>query len=241
MDRHESKRLSTFIQTERDEYESQHGNLFAFSLAQALRYYDFVVIIFERYERASELAKTGFSSFQRSIQEQSEGVMSDEQMNLLTQQHRDATIVHLEIESFYLFAKIFLDKIAFFLRDYFGEVTGISLISHHGLQKNHEQYRAAKELVFPDGFADRVHFLQDRIVDFRDDEITHKTNPRTVRGTSYGAEVGMIRTRLYPNERDDQVESHSLSELMGALEEYVEQIVAIIEMNRSKSRFQLKK
>jgi hypothetical protein len=233
--------FSDFIQIERDEYETQDGNLFAFSLGQASRYYDFISIIFERYEHVSESAVAVFSEIQRSLksQAQSDGLLSAEQTYLFAQNAQKTIPAHLEIESFHLFAKILLDKIAFFLKDYFGEAK-LSLISHHKLQKNLEQFRLAKNLIYPDGFSDSINFLQEHLVNFRDDEIAHKTNPRSVRGTTYnGNQVGITRVRIYPNERDNQVESKSLSELMLAIKRYIEQVIIVVEVNRSKSRFHL--
>jgi|LGOV01.1.fsa_nt_gb hypothetical protein len=232
--------LSEFIKGERVEYETHDNNLFTFSLGQALRYYNFILIINERYQQASDKALLSFSEMQNSFSDQADGVLSNEQQDMLDKNDQDAELVHLEIESFYLFGKLFLDKVAFFLRDYFGEPRGVSLISHHGLVKYHENFREAKDLIFPDGLSDCIIYLQENIIDYRDDEITHKPNPRNIRGTNYSdGQVGITRIRLYPNERDNQLESSSLSELLSELNKYIELIMILIKTNRDKSRFRL--
>jgi len=232
--------LLDFIEVERAKYVLPDGNLFAISLSQSSRYYDFISIVFERYKLASNQSVSKFSELQQALSTYGYGAYSDEQMKKASEHHQIATLVHLEIESFYLFAKIFLDKIAFFLRDYFGEAKGVSLISHHELQKNLERLRLAKDLIYPDGFSGSIIFLQEHLVDFRDDEIVHKTNPRTIKGTVYdGEQVSIMRERIYPNERDKHVESSPLSELMLVIDKYVEQILIIIKTNREKSRFHL--
>ncbi len=54
--------------------------------------------------------------------------------------------LHLEIESFDLFAKIFLDKIANFLEFYFESARGLSLDSHDQLVISSETGRKGVEL-----------------------------------------------------------------------------------------------
>ena len=232
--------LLDFINIERAKYVPHDSNLFAISLGQPSRYYDFISIVLERYNTASKQAVVKFSELQQALSTHGYGALSDEQMRISSEHHEIATLVHLEVESFYLFAKIFLDKIAFFLHDYFGETKGVSLTSHHKLQQNLERLRLAKDLTYPDGLSESIIFLQKHLIDFRDDEIVHKANPRTIKGTAYdGEQVNIMRIRIYPNERDNQVESKSLSELLSAINKYVEQVIAIIETNRGKSRLHL--
>ena len=52
--------------------------------------------------------------------------------------------LHLEIESYYLFSKIMLDKIVHALEFYFGQGRKKSLDSHDGLVKNSASYVARK-------------------------------------------------------------------------------------------------
>src|SRR5688572_29970565 len=139
--------ISTFIISERENYLGEDNNLFAFSFGQALDYLDFIVIIADRHKRISREmvlnSKKMMESHPRS------GPVTDEQMALLDEGRRLHTLVHLEIESFYLFAKILLDKVALFLQDYFGQVRGISLRSHDKLAKYYIQYGVAKGLIYP--------------------------------------------------------------------------------------------
>src|SRR5689334_1122524 len=48
--------------------------------------------------------------------------------------------VHLEIESFYVFAKILLDRFAQLIQLFFGPARDLSLSSHHKLSNNIEQF-----------------------------------------------------------------------------------------------------
>ena len=60
--------------------------------------------------------------------------LSPEQQALSATQHAAHTIIHLEIETFYLFAKILLDHWSRFLAAWFGDVPVASLDSHSKLE-----------------------------------------------------------------------------------------------------------
>ena len=234
--------LSQFVGTERERYADEDNNRFAFSLSQASRYYRFLLIIAERHNAASreliEITKQ-VNDFTRNS---TGSRLTDEQQEILTKSLLLSTKVQLEIESFYLFAKIFLDKIAHFFHDYFGQANGISLRSHDQLTKNHERLRAAKTLVYPEGFSEMLEFLARQICDYRDKQIQHLQNPRATKGIAWG-EKGLTRIAggyLYPNVRDQPLQSGTLTEMIAKIDVYTEQVMALITTNREKTRFKLK-
>ena len=237
--------LSEFIQSERELYADNDNNLFAFSLLQAVRYYDFIVIVSNRHKEVSEKMVTNSKKLMESLSSiQGTGTMSDEQVRLYEEGPYLATQVHLEIESFYLFAKTLLDKIALFLQNYFGTARGISLISHDKLTKNHEHYRASKGLIYPSGFPAGLLFLKEHVCDYRDKQISHLQNPRTLKGTIFSAteQTRIAATHLYPNQNEKgiQIESKEIPELLSAIDKHIQLVINIIELNRSKTRFRLK-
>jgi len=151
-------------------------------------------------------------------------------------------LVHLEIESFYLFGKIFLDKIALFVQYYFGQARGISLISHNKLTTSHEQYGIAKNLIYPEGFSDSLQFLDQQICNYRDKQISHLQGQRTNKATIFDSSghTKIAALQIYPTERDVQVQSTELSELMNAIDVYVQRVITLIETNRLKTKLTLK-
>jgi hypothetical protein len=112
-------------------------------------------------------------------------------------------LLHLEIESFYLFAKILLDKIAHALEFYFGLGRKKSLDSHDGLVKNFAQYAEVKCLTLPSDFMTIAARLKTDVSDYRDYEIAHEKSPRRMSGTVFDAEGRMriVATSLYPTEQ----------------------------------------
>ena len=237
--------LSEFILAERELYLDNDNNLFAFSLSQALRYYEFIMIISSRHKEVSLKMATNSRKLMESISPaQGTWTMTDEQIRLYEEGPHLATQVHLEIESFYLFAKTFLDKVALFLQNYFGQARGVSLVSHDKLTKSHEQYRISKGLIYPDGFSESLQFLKEHVCDYRDKQISHLQNPRTVKATifSVSGQTRIVATPFFPNESQIgiQIESKELPELLFAIDKYLQLVITVIKSNRTKTKFKLK-
>ena len=234
--------LFNFIVTEREYYTNEDGNLFASSLGEALRYYKFLLIVADRYKKISKKMVSISNKERKFTPTQTGGPfpVTNEQMRLMEEWSQLNTLVHLEIESFYLFAKIFLDKIALFIQHYFGQGRGISLRSHDKWTKNHDKFRLAKDLTYPQGFSQNIIFLNKRIIDYRDKQIAHLYSQRTVRGTGWGDTKHMMIS-AYHSENGGQAVSEELPELIQAFDRYVQLLITLIESNRAKTRLELRK
>jgi hypothetical protein len=237
--------LSGFINTERSQYVNKDNNKFAFALGQASRYYGFLLIILDRCEKASRnMISTHEKSMKLMSTQTSESVpMTVEQMRLMEESSRLMTLVHLEIESYYLFAKIFLDNVARFLYLYFRPVQGVSLKSHRNLATHHKRYCEVNSLAVPQGFSESIMLLKERICDYRDDMITHEMSLRIIKGTAWGTSRDTIiaGATLYPREGDSGgATSEALPQLMDDINIYIRQIFTMIETNREKSRLRLR-
>ena len=151
--------------------------------------------------------------------------------------------LHLEIESFYLFAKILLDKIAHAIEFYFGQVRRKPLDSHDDLVKNMEDYAESKKLeLFPKLMKLSEQLKQD-VSDFRDYQIAHEKSPRTLRGTQYDAEgkTKMFLTRFTPKASElKQVETKIPDELLTSLYQYLDLIMQFMEANADKTNLERK-
>lgn len=237
--------ISKFIGLERDRYAGIDDNRFAFSLAQPARYLGFIETIMGRYAESSYEFMTSIRSLQSSVSKGSRELTAND-IKQLEANAKLAQLVHLEIESFYLFAKILLNKLALFVQDYFGKVQGCPLTSHDGLSKKIHQYVQDTELRLPDGFIERCVWLKEHISDFRDKQISHLKNPRSMYVTMFNlnnpnARIGI--TNLYPNDRElqrSQIESEELPILLIELYAYIDQICELVTTNRSRSRYSLK-
>jgi hypothetical protein len=105
---------------------------------------------------------------------------------LMTQAQHATTCAELDIESFYLFAKILLDRLAGLVEFYFGPARRLSLASHDALTNNIEKYLSAKNLPALDPqLQAQTKEMRRRISDFRDYCISHDKAPGVHRGMSF--------------------------------------------------------
>lgn len=237
-------KLYEFIFEEREKYSGNDNNRFAFSFGQAFRYYEYLLLIADRYDKLNRNLMSNIGQLQAECGAKGEKV-SPNVIRLLEEQGVLSTRVNLEIESFYIFAKILLDKLALFLQDYFGNVRACSLASHNKLTKNYIRFAAAKGIVYPAGFTTILSQLQKHISEYRDKQITHLKNPRSFKDTVFweNGETGIQTTYLYPNERElsrQVARSKPMSDLLQLIDQYLQKVIETVQQNRKKTRFALK-
>jgi len=160
-----------------------------------------------------------------------------ERMVVLEEQDVLEVAHHLEIESFYLFSKILLDKIARFTQFFFGQIRAKPLTSHDDLAKHLDDYVAQYQLQLPVGFRDSVQNLKVQIADFRDHFIAHEQSPRTQRGTTWqNAEPGRLTlNRVYQRPTDPSPVSGNVPELYDSLERHLRLFLQFIKDNFDKT------
>lgn len=235
------KKLTEFISTHRDRFSNTDNNVFAFSWAKVTRRMAFLEIIETRYQEASR-AFIANTEAVRQLAKPGTHPLSREQAGLHEAAIPIVADLHLQIESYYLFAKIVLDDIARALEYYFGSARGLSLDSHDDLVSKLEKYAAAKGLsVSPEFFAAAID-LKGRISDVRDYQISHEKSPRTMQGTSFGGEGGarIMMTRLYPRGSDpEQFETELLPDLRKSLDDYLDLVVDLLNANEAKTNLKL--
>lgn len=235
--------LSEFITLERERFSTRHNNLFAFSFSHISRYFEFLKIIQARYHKvAAEFIEN--SKAQQATFQSGTNSVTEEQMQLLNRGREITAILHLEIESYYLFAKILLDKIARAFEFYFGQSRGLPLDSHDDLVKNIQGYISAKQLTtLQNDVKELMQNLKQCVSDYRDKEIAHEKSPRTMKATmfSHGARstAWVANTKIYPTEKDKQVESKEIDEVMGLIDKYTSEVVKYIRENKEKTNLEV--
>lgn len=237
------QKFSEFIGCERGRYLDDDNNRVAFSLSQIARYLEFLQIIKSRYDDVAQQAVAlTLARIENAKQHPGERPMNAADVRELESHRQLQVLLHLEITSFFLFAKILLDKIAQAIEDFFGQVRSASLQSHDKLCKNILVFAQGKGLTIPDGLSDLVAALRQEIADYRDKEITHFRNPRAVHATSFSSagDAHVSTVFLYPKSTDNQSNSPDIAGVHQRLDTYVDYIIALIATNRSKSHYQLR-
>jgi len=234
--------LSKFIDEERDLFETDDNNKLAIAFGQVMRYYDFLTIIKERYETYNvrlhknlEVRKTLFPIGTGGLLTGERAVWWEEHTKLIN-------CIQLEIESYYLFAKILLDKIAHFVEFFFGPERNLSLDSHDQMTKCLRAYSGAKGLKDYEHLENRLKSLKTDIADFRDYQIAHEKSPRTLHDVSFSGtgETAIVATKFHPKDTDTEIQSKSLAKLEEDLQLYLRDIMSLIRANRDKSKLERK-
>jgi hypothetical protein len=232
-----------FVDSERSRFETADNNKFALACSNVLRYCDFLSLISRQHKvTASEFARN---------HERLMSLASDSQPqegHNLFQVHRDLEKqLELEIESFYIFAKMMLDMAAKLIEFYFGDHNGPSLRSHSKLVKNLKEYcqKQYRDLPVPETLLSSARRLQTDISDFRDKQFTHPERERARRGAwsiqfTTSEDVHMARAWLYPKVKDTYDRSYSLKNIWSELDAYLESIVEFLSANSAKSKLTLK-
>ena len=234
-------KLNQFIATHRDRFSITDNNIFAFSWSKITRRLAFLDIIEGRYHDASAAFLANSAAAQRLVKPGTHPV-SPEQARLHEEALPLVADVHLQIESYYLFAKIILDDVARALEYYFGPARGLSLDSHDDLTSTLEKYAEHIGLSVSPDLLVSVADLKRRISDVRDYKISHEKSPRTMSGTLSGGVGGarIMMTRLYPRKTDpEQFETEVLPDLRRSIDDYLGSIVDLIEANETKTILKL--
>lgn len=151
------------------------------------------------------------------------------------------TRLHLEIESFYVFANILLDRIAATCLFYFSRK---SKWNHWQLTANLENFCKKRGLVVPSANLLKMPAqLQDLIVKYRNTRIEHVEEPRLIHGTSLGPDkkAKILPAILYPTQEEMekigeiQRPSADLDEILASLDTYMTAMLNFFDGNADKS------
>jgi hypothetical protein len=234
-------KLNRFIGTHRERFSITENNVFAFSWSKVTRRLAFLDLIEARYDEASAAyVKTLFAA--QKLTKPGTHPVSREQAALHMEALPIIADVQLQIEAFYLFAKIILDDVARALEYYFGPARRLSLDSHDDLAAKLERYSTEKGLSVSPEFVGAVADLKRRISDVRDYKFSHEKSPRTLSGTSWGGVGGarIMMTRLYPRGTDpEQFETEVLPDLRQSLDTYLGLAIDLIEANEMRTILKL--
>jgi hypothetical protein len=218
---------------------------FVGSVNQVLRYWDFLQQICVQHAKTTAT----YRAVHEKVMGEARRAKAGEVRPLSTAQQKMFALfpcLDLEVQSFYLFAKIMLGAVAQVIAHYFGGAPRCRLDSHDKFRKSFAIYQQAKMLIVPDGFIGMLASLQERIVDHRDKQYEH-FNPlhRPHLTTSFqiaeGGEllVGQMPA-AYPDLRQplEVVNSEPLPELLQRLSSYLTEVTRLLENNRSRTRLQ---
>lgn len=227
--------LGSFVEKERERFENRENNMFALSFSVIIKYREFLQIIVDRYKALSEeYVKSSDELFEslRNIK----GPMTPELWEMHEKQAQLSRKLHLEIESFYQFAKVLLDRIVHAIEYYFGPLRGCAMDSHDNWAKRFDKYCKEKNLNTNEGLSVSIAKLKIKISDVRDYKFTHQKSPRASHGTWHSqGKVGISVGWTFPKDSDEYFQSPPIDEILEEIDHYLRNIIEFIELNGSRS------
>jgi hypothetical protein len=157
--------LSQFIVEERMRFDTRDNNLFSTSFSAIGRYHSFLQSIVERHRAASAAMMANTRAMYPPNRPSGIRQFTDAEMRLHEDAVRFQQAVQLEEESFYLFAKMLLDKVAQAVGFYFGPARGCSTKSHDDFTKCIRRYCELKGLELSDDLVAHVEHLKSDVAD----------------------------------------------------------------------------
>jgi hypothetical protein len=220
--------------------------MFAVAFAQVLRYRWFLSIITDRHGvSGAAWVAAATAAMAPDLGPGTQTVPREHSRLLYAESLERSYPVHLDVESFYLFAKILLDHVARAVEFYFGKARDLSLDSHDDFTKRAGPYLKTRGIAVSDAFAARLHDLKRRIADLRDYQIAHEKSPRASRGTMFnmrtGGNVRVSYGRMFPKEGEVPIESEQLGDLLAAIDAYLADVIALIRANGDKTALRLQR
>lgn len=176
--------LVSLVAGERSRFENRDNNIFAFAFSQALRYCGFTSEIVNRYRASGKSYILAAKRYFKRLGDESRRFTKAD-VERWDELDRQSALVQLEMESYYLFSKILLDRLAQAVELYFGRAHGVSIHTHHRLADNLEIYAKDRKLRAWRAFWRSAKSLQDMISTFRDKFVAHENCPRTVKSLSF--------------------------------------------------------
>ena len=239
--------FGSFILGESEQYVGHDSNEMGLAFSQLDRYLRYLRIIKNRHDDLEQNALITFERAQTSAQKASDDPSAknnSEARALFAQVREESDLLILEMESFYQFSYIALQKGAMLVVWYFGTAQTKGLVEfedHRGWTNKAEQYCRIKGLAVPENLFVILKRCLDDINEPRDHDVVHDFHPRAIYGPMMSEEFGARRVtnHLFPNEWDSQSELKSVNDAYVLMNDYVGCLVELVISNRQHSHLRL--
>lgn len=225
-------KLEKFLRAEQKEFPIERACVIENAAREIKRYAAFLNLVKERSAEVSiECNKALRSCVGMPVgKERDERLARFDQFGLNLQ---------LEIESSYLFSKIYLDKTVHFLEIYFGRLQNCSFESFSKLSvKQLQILESDHQFQIQPKFREMIEKLMEVVIEFRDKNIIHQKNPRLLRGLNWQdyKKVSMASGFIYPKEKEQRFQSVDVEELWACLENYTDLFTEFVIQNSAKAK-----
>ena len=207
------------------------------AFGHVLRGYRYLELIHERHvptaKRYKELLALIFTKMDPAFD--GGAITYDDEMATMDAEMADLLdIAHLDLETFFLFAKTVLDRVAQYIELYFGPEPKLPVRAHEKLYSNFSEYATRRGIVVPDGFTQSVRDVHDMI-------FTHQaesaTNDARVAQSPSDLMIAHTDERPGPNGAHRVTRlSLTTGQLLNVVDGYLRLVLELIRRNPNRAR-----
>ena len=142
-------------------------------------------------------------------------------------------VAHVDLETFYLFAKTVLDRVAQFVDLYFGPERGLPVKTHEKLRANIIEYGVRRGLVIPAGLREALARVDEMVYEHRSDSATNDS-----RLAQSPSDMMIAHTENAPGGGGGAVTRPSLTtgQLLSVVDAYLRAVVDLATSNPNRVR-----
>lgn len=208
------------------------------AFGHVLRGYRYLELIHERHVPTAKRYKDLLAALFTKMDPAFDGgaITYDDEMESMDAEMADLLdVAHLDLETFYLFAKTTLDRVAQYVELYFGSETKLPIRTHEKLNGNFSEYCARRGIVVPDGFLQSAQHVHESILTHQSDSAT---NDARVAQSPSDLMVAHTDHRPGPNGSALPVTRLSLTtgQLLGTVDGYLRSVLELIRCNPNRAR-----
>lgn len=237
---HERMTIRDFVTSESALYMPEGSNRLSVAAAGAVQCEMYLEEIVRRYTGASAAHTMALRELFDSLPRGASVVSPEQQRTLDDLAHR-GVLVRLEIESYYLFSKILLDRLAKLMHWWVGGTSatrGRSIDRHSLVSKELSSLVQSGIVWAPEGMASQAAELQRKVSNYRDHHVTHDS-AHAHQGMSVDKDgrSRIVKFRLGAGVQGkfNAGESGHIEELEGLRDSYLTMVIQFLAGNRERS------
>jgi hypothetical protein len=208
------------------------------SFGHILRGYRYLELIHERHVPTAKHYKELLAKLLGRMDPAFEGgsISYDDEMATMDADMGDLLdVAHVDLETFYLFAKIVLERTAQYVELYFGSEPKLSVRTHDKLRANFPEFAERRGIVVPDGFSDAFAHVHDMVFTHQAESATN--DARVAQSPSdlmiahtdntpgaNGASAGIMRLSL------------TTGQLLNVVDAYLRTILELVRANPNRAK-----
>ncbi|MBV8601566.1 MAG: hypothetical protein JO359_08400 [Candidatus Eremiobacteraeota bacterium] len=208
------------------------------ALGHVLRGYRYLELIHQRHVPTAKRYKELLAQLIARMDPAFEGgaIAYDDEMAAMDAEMGDLLdVAHLDLETFYLFAKTVLERVAQYVELYFGPEPKLQVRSHEKLKANFDEYAIRRGIVIPDDLRSALSTVHEMVFAHRADSATNEA-----RAAQSPSDLMIAHTDAHPgpNGSTGGVMRLSLTtgQLLAVVDAYLRSIVDLIRRNPNRAR-----